>query len=80
MIKLTPNPAAGCPSGPGYDREQAVWIFSSAACGTYGMNDVKVAGSGGTPPLGEIVLTSNRSVGIRGGSGWMLIVVAESGH
>jgi hypothetical protein len=44
------------------------------------MNDVKVAGSGGTPPLGEIVLTSNRSVGIRGGSGWMLIVVAESGH
>jgi len=80
LIKLTPNPAAGCPSGPGYDREQAVWIFSSAACGTYGLSDVKVAGSGGMPPLGEIVLTSNRNVAVRGGSGWLLIVVGESGH
>jgi hypothetical protein len=80
LIKLTPNPSAGCPNGPGYDREQAVWIFSSAACGTYGLNDVKVGGSGGTPPLGDIVLTSTRNVDLRGGSGWLLIVVAETGH
>jgi hypothetical protein len=80
LIKLTPNPRAGCPDGPGYDREQAVWIFSSAACGTYGLGDVKVASSGKDRPVGEIALTSPRKVEIRGGSGWLLIVVAEAGH
>jgi hypothetical protein len=77
LIRLTPNPNAGCSSGPGYDREQAVWIFSSAACGTYGLNDVTIAHSVGIPPPGDIVLTSSRNVAIRGGSGWLLIVLAN---
>ncbi len=77
MIKLTPNPDLGCPSGTGYDREQAVWIFSSAACGTYGLRDVKIANSGGTSPLGEVALRSDKNISIRGGSGWLLIVVAS---
>jgi hypothetical protein len=80
LIKLTPNPDAGCPDGPGYDREQAVWIFSSAACGTYDLGDVKIASSGRDRPLGEIALTSRRDVAVRGGSGWLLIVVAETGR
>jgi len=80
LIKLTPKPDAGCPDGPGYDREQAVWIFSSAACGSYGLGDIKVASSGKNRPLGEIVLTSRRNVRVRGGSGWLLIVVAEAGR
>ena len=74
VAKLTPNPNAGCPSGPGYEREQAVWIFSSAACGTYGLGNLKIASSGSSPPFGKIVLTSDRNVEIRGGSGWLLIV------
>jgi hypothetical protein len=78
LIKLTPNPKAGCPEGPGYDREQAVWIFSSAACGTYGLDDVKIGSSGKASPVGEIALTSPRNVNVRGGSGWLLIVVAEA--
>ena len=80
LIKITPNPHAGCPGGPGYDREQAVWIFSSAACGTYGLSEVKVASSGKDRPVGEIALASRRNVEVRGGSGWLLIVVAEAGH
>ena len=76
VIKLTPNPKAGCSEGPGYDREQAVWIFSSAACGVYGLN-VKIAGAGTTPPLGEIEITSRRNVDIGEGSAWLLMVVAE---
>jgi hypothetical protein len=75
LIKLTPNPNAGCSSGPGYDREQAVWVFSSAACGAYDLKDVKIANSGATEPLGEIVLTSSHDIAIRGGSGWLLITV-----
>jgi hypothetical protein len=77
LMKLTPNPEAGCSSGPGYGREQAVWIFSSAACGTYDLSNVKIASSGEIPPLGEIALTSAHNVAIHGGSGWLLIVVAE---
>lgn len=78
LIKLTPNPEAGCPSGPGYDREQPVWVFSSSACGTYDLKNVKIANSGMAPPQGEIVLTSSRDIAIRGGSGWLLITVAAS--
>jgi hypothetical protein len=74
-IRLTPNPDAGCPgSSDGYDHEQAVWIFSSAACGTYGVSNLKIASAGVMPPTGEIVLTSSRDVAVRGGSGWLLIV------
>jgi hypothetical protein len=76
LIRLTPNPNSGCSGGPGYDREQAVWIFSSAACGTYGLSDMTIARSGGIAPPGDIVLTSSRNVAIRGGSGWLLIVLA----
>jgi hypothetical protein len=77
-IKLTPNAQAGCSGGPGYDREQAMWIFSSAACGTYGLPDVKIASSGVNAPIGDIGLSSNRNINIRGGSGWLLIVAGES--
>jgi hypothetical protein len=77
LIKLTPNPKAGCGEGPGYDREQAVWIFSSAACGAYGLK-VKIASAGTAPPLGEILITSRRNVDIGDGSAWLLRVVAEA--
>jgi hypothetical protein len=78
VIKLTPNVAVGCSEGPGYDREQAVWIFSSAACGTYGLRNVRIASSGIASPIGDITLTSIRNINISGGSGWMLIVTRES--
>lgn len=76
LARLTPNPDAGCPGGPGYGSVQAVWIFSSAACGTYGLNDVIIASSGAAPPLGEIELGSSQNVAVHGGSGWLLITVA----
>ena len=79
LMKLTPNPEAGCIGGAGYEREQAVWIFSSAACGAHDLSNVKIASSGAIPPLGEIALTSTHNVAIRGGSGWLLIVVAGQG-
>jgi len=77
VIKLTPNEAAGCSTGPGYDREQAVWVFSSSACGTYGLGKTKVVNSGTGSHVGDITLTSNRDIDIRSGSGWMLIVVED---
>jgi len=76
LIKLTPNPDAGCPDGPGYKGVQAVWIFSSAACGTYDLNDVVIASSGAEAPVGKIMLGSSQNLNVRGGSGWLLITVA----
>jgi hypothetical protein len=76
-VKLTPNAGVGCPGGAGYDREQALWIFSSAACGTYDLNKVNIASSGRAFPLGEIELESSGNVVIRGGSGWLLIAVTS---
>ena len=75
LIRLTPNPDAGCRDGPGYKGVQAVWIFSSAACGTYDLNDVVIASSGADAPLGEITLGSSQNVNVRGGSGWLLMTV-----
>jgi hypothetical protein len=77
ISNLTPNPRAGCPEGPGYDHEQAVWIFSSAACGVYGMNDTKIVSNGAMPPLGKIELRARGNVNVRGGSGWLLMTVGE---
>jgi hypothetical protein len=77
-VRLTPNPGAGCATGSGYDREQSVWIFSSAACGVYGLPHMTLANSGASSPVGEIVLTSDRNnVEVRSGSGWLLMTLAE---
>jgi len=75
LIKLTPNPAAGCPNGPAYESEQSVWIFSSDACGVYGDKKLKIAKSGSSAPMGDIVLQSPKNIEIRGGSGLLLTVV-----
>jgi hypothetical protein len=77
LAKLTPNPDAGCPSGPGYDRDQALWVFSSGACGVYGLKNIKIVASGRLPPLGEIAFASKDKIEIHGGSGWLLIVTGE---
>jgi hypothetical protein len=78
VVRLTPNALAGCAEGPGYDWEQAVWIFSSAACGTYGLRGATTKSSGRVPPTGEIQLKSTqKNLEIRGGSGWRLIRIAE---
>lgn len=78
VIKLTPNPEAGCPIGPGYDRDQAAWIFSSSACGLYGLNNMKIQNSGSTQSIGVIALASTKKVDVRSGSGWLLMVVAAA--
>lgn len=78
LVRLTPNPAAGCPRGAGYEREQATWIFSGAACGTYQLGRLRIASPGTNPPIGEIRLASTGNIDIHGRSAWLLITIPDA--
>ena len=68
--KLTAAPARGCTGTS--DSGQSLWTFSPWACGTYGLDDLKILHSGKS--TGEIELQSNNDVHVRAGSGWLLRV------
>jgi hypothetical protein len=71
---------SGCRGAPGGDRQdQALWVFSTSACGTYGFPDLRIARSGMTTPVGEITLESSGNVHVEGGSGWLLQVQGSAG-
>jgi len=57
----------------GNDRPQALWIFSTDACGLYGYDDLTVENSGRSDPVGTIVLASpTGKINIRTGSAFLL--------
>jgi hypothetical protein len=59
----------------GNNQLQALWLFSSDACGAYGYRHVRIEHSGRTSPLGEITLKADRgNINIRGGDGMLLRV------
>ena len=68
--KLNSNPP--CPDS---DSPQALWLFSTDACGTYGFNDLTIEHTGQTDPVGTIVLASKtEKINIRTASGFLLRV------
>ena len=70
LAKLNSNPPCR-----GDDTTQALWLFSTDACGVYGFNDLAIEHSGRTDPVGTIVLTSRtEKINIRAGSGFLLRV------
>ena len=76
--KLTTALDGDCTAADGNDIEQALWVFSTSACGLYGFEDMKLVHSGRTDPVGQIVLESSKNLHLGGGSGWFLLVTATS--
>jgi len=76
--KLTP--AGDCPPADVNDQVQALWVFSTTACGIYGLENLKLAQAGSTSPMGQITLESAKQILVREGSGWLLVVNAASAN
>jgi hypothetical protein len=57
LVHVRENRALGC-EGPVNmdDHLQALWLFSSTACGTYDLKGVKITHTGKTAPVGEFTL------------------------
>ena len=79
LVRLDSNPARGCRDDGTGERAQALWLFSSDACGTYGLPDVTIVPADHNAPAdatGEITLKSAKgNLVLRSGSGLLLRVV-----
>lgn len=75
LVPVSANPRAGCRGEINNNkRAQALWVFSSDACGLYGYADVRIAHAGRSIPVGEVKLTSPANFLIRSGSAILLRV------
>ena len=80
LVHVSSQPGSKCRGEiDGNDRLQALWVFSSDACGIYDMPDVTIIHAGRTSPLGEFTLLSGKgNLNIRAGSGILLRVIDKT--
>jgi hypothetical protein len=76
MVHASARPGSPCRADVGgNNRPQALWLFSSDACGLYDFPNLILAHAGRSDPVGEITLVSQKGdVNVRAGSGMLLRV------
>lgn len=79
LVHVRANPARGCDGAPrGADSLQALWVFSSAACGVYDLDGVKIARFGRGTPIGEIALHFDKdSAKLEAGTTMLLCITSH---
>ncbi len=80
LVRLSSRPGAKCRGEmAGNDQMQALWVFSSDACGLYDFPNLTLAHAGRSDPVGQIKLLSDRgNVKVPAGSGMLLRVIGTA--
>jgi hypothetical protein len=77
LVQVSANPSGHCRGAiEGHENPQALWVFSSDACGTYGLSDVHILHAGRSEPVGTFTLGIERGkTKIHQGDGLLLRVI-----
>lgn len=79
LVHIAANPALGC-DGPeaGNDRLQALWVFSSNACGVYDLKHVRIIHNGQADPVGVITLEfAKADMKLESGTAFLLRILQQ---
>ena len=75
IARPRPNRQLGCRGEVGGNQPQALWLFSTDACGLYGFPGLRIAHAGRDDPVGTIVLRSDSGrINLPSGTGILLRV------
>jgi hypothetical protein len=77
LDRVSPNESRNCRGAiDGNNNPQALWVFSSDACGTYGLSKVSIAHHGRTDPTGTFTLDlQSRKAKLQSGDAMLLRVI-----